>query len=84
MVEVVSGGTEGRQRDLVIKRKEYAQAGIPEYWIVDPEGEQIFVLSLDGQSYREHGVFTPGQTATSVLLGGFGMEVTAVFAAAQP
>ncbi len=43
----------------------------------------MIVLSLDGQSYREHGVFTPGQTATSVLPDGFGVEVTAVFAAAQ-
>jgi len=31
--EVVSGSEDDRQRDLVTKRREYAQAGIPEYWI---------------------------------------------------
>src|SRR4051794_36056985 len=46
VVEVVS--EEGRQRDLEIKRAEYAAAGIPEYWIVDPQQNTITVLTLDG------------------------------------
>ena len=32
-------------RDLVTKRNEYAQAGIPEYWIVDPQAETITAVS---------------------------------------
>ncbi len=83
VVEVVSGGLEDRNRDFVTKRGEYAAASIPEYWIVDPQEEQIIVLTLDGESYREHGIFKPGQEATSVLLEGFEVAVTAVFAAAQ-
>jgi Uma2 family endonuclease len=81
VVEVVSEGAEDRKRDLEVKPKEYAQAGIAEYWIVDPRERRITVLTLDGKSYREHGVFSPGQTATSVLLGGFGVDVSSVFAA---
>ncbi len=42
-------------RDLVEKREEYARAGIPEYWIVDPEQGQITVLALDGTGYAVHG-----------------------------
>ncbi|MFO0956477.1 MAG: Uma2 family endonuclease [Isosphaeraceae bacterium] len=34
VMEVVS---EDRRRDLVEKRADYAEAGIPEYWIIDPE-----------------------------------------------
>ena len=34
VMEVVSG--DDRRRDLETKRLEYARAGIPEYWIVDP------------------------------------------------
>src|SRR5206468_10286538 len=34
-MEVVSEGERSRQRDYVIKRREYARAGIGEYWIVD-------------------------------------------------
>jgi len=83
VMEVVSVGTENRERDLELKRWEYARAGINEYWIVDPQEQRIIVLTLDGRTYREHGVFGPGQTATSVLLPGFALAVAAVFAAEQ-
>jgi Uma2 family endonuclease len=62
-------------RDLVKKRKEYAQAGIPEYWSVHPQAEQIIVLHLDGTKYIEHGRFGRGATATSALLADFGVNV---------
>lgn len=84
-IEVVSEGEESRDRDIRIKRGEYAQAGIAEYWIVDPERSQITVLTLDAgrKVYREHGVFGPGTKATSVLLPGFEATVDAVFAAGR-
>jgi Uma2 family endonuclease len=78
VVEVVSEDEENRVRDLVTKRREYAAAGIPEYWIVDPQEQQVTVLTLEGALYREHGVFTRGQTAGSLLLPGFSADVTAV------
>ena len=55
-------------RDLVEKRGDYALAGIPEYWIVNPLNETITVLRLDGDRYVEHGVFGHGAQATSALL----------------
>ncbi len=79
VIEVVSGGRKDRERDLVTKRAEYAQAGIPEYWIVDPEPETVTVLRLDGESYAVHGVFRRGDVATSVLLNGFTANVDEVF-----
>jgi Uma2 family endonuclease len=83
VMEVVSEGAENRERDLDIKRREYAEAGIAEYWIVDPQARQITVLTLDGSTYRVHGVFGPGTPATSVLLPGFSVAVDQVFAAGQ-
>jgi len=80
-MEVLSEGAENRQRDLEIKRTEYAAAGIPEYWIVGPELNQITVLCLEGESYRIHGVFGAATTAASVLLPGFEVDVKSVFAA---
>lgn len=70
-MEVVSEGSEDRKRDYEKKKADYAKAGIPEYWIVDPAEKKITVLTLDGNVYREHGVFTCGMNATSLLLPGF-------------
>ncbi len=81
VMEVVSGSREDRRRDLVVKRVEYAAAGITEYWIVDPDERAITVLRLDGDQYAVHGRFTAG-AATSALLPGFIVDVIGVWAAA--
>ena len=83
VIEVVSGSARDRQRDLVIKRDEYAQAGIPEYWIVDPEAEIITVLRLDDRVYVEHGQFGRGTVASSATLPGLQAPVDNVFDAGQ-
>jgi Uma2 family endonuclease len=77
--EIISEGREARERDLQIKRAEYALAGISEYWIVDPEQQSITVLTLNGQQYRENGVFACEDNASSVLLPGFAISVTELF-----
>jgi Uma2 family endonuclease len=76
VLEVVS--PDDLNRDLVKKRKEYAQAGIPEYWIVNPQTGMISVLRLEGAKYAEHGTFGRGATATSALLVDFGVNVDLV------
>jgi Uma2 family endonuclease len=83
VMEVVSDDPEGRQRDLEKKRRDYAEGGIPEYWIVDPVEKCITVLALEGTSYAEHGAFGFDAQATSKLLDGFAVSVSAVFAAAK-
>jgi Uma2 family endonuclease len=83
VVEVVSPDKRSQKRDYQEKRVQYAQRGIAEYWIVDPQKERISVLALKGKSYRVHGEFAPGQRATSVLLSGFAVDVSAVFAAGK-
>jgi Uma2 family endonuclease len=77
VLEVVS--PDDPSRDLVKKRREYAQAGIPEYWIVNPQTETIAVLRLEGTKYVEHGLFGRGTTAASALLTGFAVSADAVF-----
>ncbi len=77
VVEVVSD--DDPKRDLVQKKREYAQAGYREYWIVNPLIETITVYKLDGKRYVVHGRFRRGHTATSALLRGFSMTVDDVF-----
>ena len=76
VVEVIS--PDDPERDTKTKRADYAEAGVPEYWIVNPEDETITVLRLAGAGYVEHGVFQRGDTATSVLLPGFAVAVNDV------
>jgi len=82
VVEVVSGEPSDRERDLVIKRGEYARAGIQEYWLVDPQLETVTVLTLRGDSYVTHGIFRRGESARSPLLTGFAAAVDAILDAA--
>ena len=83
VMEVVSPGPQNRERDLDVKRLEYARAGIAEYWIIDPELQTITVLELAGDAYRVSGEFKTDQTATSILLTGFSVSVEAAFAAGE-
>ncbi|MDW8214042.1 MAG: Uma2 family endonuclease [Roseiflexaceae bacterium] len=66
-------------RDLEEKPRDYAEAGIPEYWIVNPLDETITVLTLAGDAYATYGVFRRGDEARSKLLDGFAVRVDAVF-----
>ncbi|MBC8075956.1 MAG: Uma2 family endonuclease, partial [Chloroflexales bacterium] len=76
-VEVVS--TSAPKRDTKLKRAEYAQVGIPEYWIVNPINDTITVLALENDAYSELGVFHRGEHAASRLFAGFEVSVDAVF-----
>jgi Uma2 family endonuclease len=76
VIEVLSDSN--RTLDLETKRAEYARAGIPEYWIVDPEQGTVTVLVLAGEGYSVHGVHARGQTAVSVTLAGFQVDGAAV------
>jgi Uma2 family endonuclease len=76
-VEVVSD--DDPERDTKLKRAEYAEAGIPEYWIVNPLDETITVLTLADGAYNELGVFQRGERASSTLLAGFSVSVDEVF-----
>ena len=80
VVEVVS--PDRPERDLVHKRDDYAEAGIPEYWIVDPEMETVTVLELEDGGYVEHGVYDRHARARSLLLPDFALDVGDVFDAA--
>ena len=77
VVEIVS--PDNPERDIVEKPYDYAQAGIPEYWIVNPINETITVLALLGGAYETHSVFQGGELASSRLVEGFDVAVDAVF-----
>jgi Uma2 family endonuclease len=78
VMEVTSSGT--RRTDRVEKLVEYAQAGVQEYWIVDPEARTVEVFRLCEGAYEALGKWGAGETARSELLAGFEVTVDKVMA----
>ena len=63
IVEIRSDST--AERDESFKRQLYADFGVKEYWLVDPEAATISVLLLGEKGYAEAATYTAGQTLTS-------------------
>ncbi len=77
VVEVVS--PDDPERDTHVKRSDYAEAGIPEYWIVNPIEEAVTVLTLRDDQYTTYGSYGRGERAYSRLLAGFSISVDETF-----
>ena len=77
IAEIISLGN--RNRDRIEKRDLYEQYGVKEYWLIDPEAATVEVLSLENGRYQLLMRCTPGQTASSKLLPGFSVSVSAIF-----
>ncbi len=76
VIEIVS--PDDPSRDTQTKRADYAEAGISEYWIVDPLTATITVLQLKDRDYKEYGLFRRKEWTTSALLPEFRVAVDAV------
>lgn len=79
LAEIVSPGEQNRERDIVIKRAEYAALGVAEYWIIDPESQQVSVLVLRDGVYEQR-VARAGDAAVSSILSGFKVAVAQLLA----
>ena len=79
VVEVVSPGTKNRDRDYRYKRTEYAAREIAEYWIIDPETQQITLcLWVNGQ--YEDQVYQGDTPIQSTVIPGFNLSAAQVLA----
>jgi len=67
VVEVVSSGSGARDRGEIFY--EYEAAGIFEYWLVDPEREEMAVYRLKDDRYRAAFEGHEGRAASEVLDG---------------
>ena len=77
VVEVVSPGKSNRDRDYREKMVQYAQRGIPEYWIVDREEQCVYVMSLVEDVYEPQR-FTGGDRVISPVLPALELTATEV------
>jgi len=77
-VEIASPSTAAYDR--LTKYEKYAQAGIPEYWLVKPTRRAVEVLVLEHGEYRSLGVFSGQQTLPSQVVPGLPVMVEQFFA----
>jgi Uma2 family endonuclease len=77
VVEVISESN--RRHDVITKMTDYAQASIPEYWIVDPTARSISVFVLVDGTYQQ---IDSHAVAQSRVLPGLAVNVMDLFALA--
>ena len=81
-VEFVSAGRRNQRRDYVDKRREYMDAGIPEYWIIDRFRRTLTVIH-NRPAGPEEQVIAENHTYQSPLLPGFEVPLAQLLAAAD-
>jgi Uma2 family endonuclease len=69
VVEILSPST--ASRDWRDKLDLYAEYGVKEYWLVDPDARTVTVLLLEAGAFAEVARYGAGQTLTSPTLAGF-------------
>lgn len=79
VIEVVSPGATNRLRDYRHKRTEYAARRILEYWIVDPQEQQITVCKWVEGAY-EGRVFKRSDRIESAVVSAFALTADQILA----
>lgn len=80
VVEVASPGTATRDRNK--KYHLYAEAGVPEYWIADPDARTVEVLALEAGEYHSLGVYRGKVTLPTRVVPKFDVQVEQFFVSA--
>lgn len=79
-VEIVS--PDSVHRDYILKREVYEQAGVPEYWILDPDERRATFLRLEKRVYKE---FRPvDHRIQCEVVKGFWLDVRWLFDEPRP
>ncbi len=76
-VEIRSPST--AERDLTVKRRLYAEHGVKEYWLVDPDAMTVTVLLLGERGYEEAGIYGSGQSFGSTTVARFSVSLDDIF-----
>ena len=66
VLEVLSQST--RKKDCVKKVQKYADAGVKEYWVIDPMGKNMLVYNFMGEEYPE--IYSLNETVSMHMYNG--------------
>lgn len=62
------------------KRDHYARHGVPEYWIVDPDGDRVEVYGMEGSSYPKPSILEAGDTLAGPSFPQLSIDVAGLLA----
>jgi Uma2 family endonuclease len=79
VIEILSPGSQNRERDGKVKLKLYAKFGVEEYWIVDPRKRAVEVYRVEAEALKLFTAFVSDENITTLLLPGFGPAVRSFF-----
>lgn len=79
VIEILSPGN--TRREMKDKLELYQNAGVPEYWVVDPEHEFIIIYTPnEAGQYIGSVPYTEGMILQTPILPGFELDIDTVFA----
>lgn len=77
VVEILSLSTAAHDR--ATKLPIYAESGVPEYWLIDPQARTVEVLKLQGKKYLVESSLAGEQVLTSTLFPGWELPLPQLF-----
>ena len=77
VVEILSDST--RRTDRLTKFNLYQQAGVPEYWIVDPSSRVVSVYTLEDGTYHAAATYATDASVPVGVLEDCSIDLTMVF-----
>ncbi|QDI93025.1 Uma2 family endonuclease [Salicibibacter halophilus] len=77
VIEILSPAT--ARTDRLTKYNKYEEAGVKEYWIVDPHHETVEVFVLQDQSFERADVFTKSDAVKVSLFPDFEVQLNKIF-----
>ncbi|MFC5405603.1 type II toxin-antitoxin system prevent-host-death family antitoxin [Cohnella soli] len=78
VIEILSEST--RRKDLVSKLNLYMEAGVKEYWIVNPLNKEITVYLFEDLNIKDSTTYKNGESALSFSFLGLSVPLNVVFA----
>ena len=77
VVEILSPST--ASRDWRDKHDLYAEHGVREYWVVDPDAQRVWVMVQRDGVFDEAGTYGRGEVLTSTTVTGFTVNLDEIF-----
>jgi Uma2 family endonuclease len=82
VAEFVSAGKVNQERDYIVKRAEYREIGVRQYWVIDRFKRTLTVYTFGGEQDEER-VIAEGTTFETPLLPGFELDLKRLLALAD-